>query len=623
MNRLSYISLVEIFSGMLVIAAIGNSFILSLNEAVRLFVIFIGLLYLYLKYEHKIVIKDTQTATFRYGISLLASVLVFFYIQFDPAYAWIDRVSSQERANWFAVSSSAIVVLSFVVFLWRMHSTTHGKGIKGRLSFFASSLIDLDWVVIATIATIALLIIAVGIVFPEASSAMQKSGIEKLGMSLLLYIAVVGVYRVSDLEDEQLVSYRSYHGLKISFIGLLSALFVINVLVVFKFSSAFLDQRKGISLVEDKSYHDAVVLLERTFSKTNSYSEQLNVALGQAYLGLGRYEEAIEQFGFARRAQPRSQTVEKKIGDAYSNTEFWNEAIEAYKAARRENPDPLFIFSPLCLAYLKSGKRERVVELIQEQKRIPRFELNSIGELSEFGIVLAYSGYHDEAQAQFDKALRLDKGSAITLYGRGLLENRRENWVKARNVLEKALFSDSTLTSVFYQLGVAYRHLEQDEDAFSVFEKALAANPGNILVLGNLIYLHRNAGQYGLAEDMMDRMKLSIEPSAWKGPFGSELYWTGSCWYEMELFKGRIEIRVHASGTPASNIWPRMEVSLDGQRIGAVSVVQEDKFVFAAEIKTTGFHKLTISFLNNSTAGEIGDRNLSVKEALIHYLEVY
>jgi hypothetical protein len=115
----------------------------------------------------------------------------------------------------------------------------------------------------------------------------------------------------------------------------------------------------------------------------------------------------------------------------------------------------------------------------------------------------------------------------------------------------------------------------------------------------------------------------AIQPSEWEGPTGAFLFKNVSCWKDLWLCRGEVEIRLYAWGQAARGIWPRIQVRLGEHIIGEVTVtaMEERSYSFFAEIET-GVQRLEIVLLNSFW--ELGGEHRWVKlgKAEIEYREI-
>lgn len=126
------------------------------------------------------------------------------------------------------------------------------------------------------------------------------------------------------------------------------------------------------------------------------------------------------------------------------------------------------------------------------------------------------------------------------------------------------------------------------------------------------------AAVLGLEEGLVQR----VPADAWKGPEGGNLYYLVSCWEDLTLYPGEVEIRIFARGTPALNVWPLMRVKLGEKVLGDLFVTSQEStpYSFLVQVPTKSQQRLEISFLNDYyQADPYLDRNLWIEEAEIHY----
>jgi hypothetical protein len=172
----------------------------------------------------------------------------------------------------------------------------------------------------------------------------------------------------------------------------------------------------------------------------------------------------------------------------------------------------------------------------------------------------------------------------------GELENAAENYRKALAFSKRLELDDISFHTAFKLAGVLFEQGKKDRAA-----EALALEKGFIKV---------------------------VPADAWNGPEGGNLFYPISCWKDLIFYEGEAEIRIFAHGTPALDIWPRMEVKLGDKLIDYVSVVSRESqpYSFSVYVKETGLQRLKISFLNDvHQLDPYFDRNLVIDQAEIHF----
>ena len=98
-----------------------------------------------------------------------------------------------------------------------------------------------------------------------------------------------------------------------------------------------------------------------------------------------------------------------------------------------------------------------------------------------------------------------------------------------------------------------------------------------------------------------------IAADQWEGPAGPSLAKNVSCWEDVWLLAGTVEVEIQAEGRPARGEWPRVRVELMGELLGEVEVgsAVAETFTFPTQV-ATGRHRLEVSLVNGfwSSAGE-------------------
>ena len=216
---------------------------------------------------------------------------MFVLVQFDPAYARISQLTSQEPMSWFFILTTGVVLVSFVVSFGGSYVSNPDRRIRIWLTKVWDSWSSFDRVVLIVTLGVILFMIMVYFIFLQESGKAQILGARKLGVCLLAYLSVLGIYRLPylDVKDKDHdVSLKKVSRFIVASKFVLIAFVLMILLGGYKFVSAYFDQKQGMHLVEKGEFEDAVVLLEEALKKKGYHSEELGVALGHAYWGLGQ-----------------------------------------------------------------------------------------------------------------------------------------------------------------------------------------------------------------------------------------------------------------------------------------------------------------------------------------------
>jgi len=182
-----------------------------------------------------------------------------------------------------------------------------------------------------------------------------------------------------------------------------------------------------------------------------------------------------------------------------------------------------------------------------------------------------------------------------------------------------------------YRAGQEARKRADYDNALIHFDKAQAG--GKALTLNAL----EDAACFGKADVFYQRGNLAkaaetlsmeegfintIQADAWEGPAGGMLYTNISCWKDLNLYEGEVEVRIFAWGRPSLNVWPRMRVKLGNEMLGEVDVTSAgaQPYDFLTHVKRSR-QRLEISFTNDYFDPP-ENRDLWVGKAEVHYKKI-
>lgn len=170
--------------------------------------------------------------------------------------------------------------------------------------------------------------------------------------------------------------------------------------------------------------------------------------LGLVYLSRERYDQAIVHFERAVQLKPDYAPAINSLGNAYAAQQNWDKAIEAY---------------------------ERIIE--DAFYGTPYFALSNLG--------LAYYHKNDFIQAEkyFNEALKLSPDFVQALGGLGMMYNDMGRYSEAVAKLTRAVKKDPKFAPLHFELGRAYRGLNNKRMAQTEFQQVLQLAPDSPLAL--------------------------------------------------------------------------------------------------------------------------------------------
>ena len=200
-------------------------------------------------------------------------------------------------------------------------------------------------------------------------------------------------------------------------------------------------------------------------SGTYSQAEQ-NVKMGIDMLKEGKYDQALQNFQEAEKADPKDPNAYFYEGIVYRQLGKYDEAIDAFSIAASLTTDDL---EALAETYLRRG------------------------------IVWFYKGEYGIAWDDFDEAAFncADNDPRPDLW-KGLARAKQNRWLQAVNSFAESLAHNDHFAPAYVNRGLAYLALNEPKKALEDFEQAIRQEP-------------RNAASYAKRAMALERLGRSSE----------------------------------------------------------------------------------------------------------------
>jgi tetratricopeptide (TPR) repeat protein len=200
--------------------------------------------------------------------------------------------------------------------------------------------------------------------------------------------------------------------------------------------------------------------------------------LGAAYSGLGRYEEAIEQYKRALAVDSRNDTIRFNLSLAYYKAAWFSEAsveLTRFLAANPKNPQSLNATVILADCQVRIGDYKKVIELLS-----PIADADSGNRTVAYLLGSALIGDNQISKGQeiIDRMFRDDDSAEARLLMGSmlLLADEAQNALKE---VQRALELNPKLPSVQSWYGRVLMRLGDTEKARVAFKTELANNPND------------------------------------------------------------------------------------------------------------------------------------------------
>ncbi len=204
-----------------------------------------------------------------------------------------------------------------------------------------------------------------------------------------------------------------------------------------------------------------------------AYEDALN-NVGYALAGQKKYSEAIPLYEAALRTRPNHAEVHNNLGNALSETGKIDEAIQHYLIALEQNPDHAEAHNNLGIALAMKGKLDEAVAHFQAAIRS---KPNYASAHSNLGNAFAVQHKLDEAIREYREALRHKPDDAQAHNNLGNVLAEQGKVAEAITYYREALRLNADNPEAQFNLGLALLHEGKREDAAAHLAEALRLKP--------------------------------------------------------------------------------------------------------------------------------------------------
>ncbi|HKW13180.1 MAG TPA: alkaline phosphatase family protein, partial [Candidatus Krumholzibacteria bacterium] len=131
--------------------------------------------------------------------------------------------------------------------------------------------------------------------------------------------------------------------------------------------------------------------------------------LGQRYQQKGDYKKAIENYKKAIVMRPTFYNAYNNLATCYGELKMYPEAIDALEKCIKLKPDDYYAMGNLAVIMMNTGKPDDALRFAKQAVDTEPAYVN--GHVT-YGAMLAMTKHYDEAEKQFNEALRLDPNNA-------------------------------------------------------------------------------------------------------------------------------------------------------------------------------------------------------------------
>ena len=280
--------------------------------------------------------------------------------------------------------------------------------------------------------------------------------------------------------------------------------------------------KKAVELGTDSLY--VYAQLARAYARTGQMDEALALAdelkercndgdsyynLGQVYMSIQYYDEAIEAYKKAVKLSPQQSHYKTELARAYEQAGREEEAEELYE----KSTDPDMLYQRM-RTYSRQGDLEKLLKMANRIMSSPGVrswqKRNTMQQL-----VSGYSrqGSLDELVTAFQKQLTEKSKNPDSYTNLGLIYMRQQDQIKAIEMYEKALVLVPSDYQTQGNLGQLYLQEGMYQKAVSSYRKALDAQPGLTNFYPQLAQAYIGLGEDDEAIKVADEVKKLMKDS--------------------------------------------------------------------------------------------------------------
>lgn len=225
------------------------------------------------------------------------------------------------------------------------------------------------------------------------------------------------------------------------------------------------------------------------------------VSLGDAYIALGRYNDAIRSFKNALRLEPRNTFAMNGMAYAFLGLQQPEKALPFLLEAERTDPAKGGDLPSLAYTYIMLDMNREAIETFNiVLKKAPR----NIEMLNSRGQALSGMGEHGKAVESFLAAIKIDptRGEYANLgYAYSALGMEDKAQKAFRDGIRYRPKDVESLSALGFNLFSRGRIKEAKE----IFQKVIGIEPDNVYVLNGLGYVFSAEGDHAKALEFLEK----------------------------------------------------------------------------------------------------------------------
>ncbi len=209
-------------------------------------------------------------------------------------------------------------------------------------------------------------------------------------------------------------------------------------------------------------------MCQRVLKKKKNHRDALHL-LGVVYLGLKKYNDAIEIFGKILKKDPADSKAHYHLGCVFTESGQVESALDSFKTALRHNPENKEAQLALGSAFLKKGNiKEALTNLCPVAGDFP----NDVKLFHEIGQAWHSLNNFEKAKGAYKRAIEINPQFAPAYYDLGCAELGCEEFVEAIDSFNKHLEFDKNNKFTLTNLAKAYFCMGEIDEAIRLYRES-------------------------------------------------------------------------------------------------------------------------------------------------------
>jgi tetratricopeptide (TPR) repeat protein len=240
----------------------------------------------------------------------------------------------------------------------------------------------------------------------------------------------------------------------------------------------------GEVYIELSRYSEALPSMKEAI-RINPKHRSAYYQLGFALIQMGRDEDAIEPLETSLGLDSKSRTTRNRLAEAHTNISVmlgkrkqFKESIHHIEEAIRVVPDYGPAHLSLGICYTDLGRYQKALKKFQEALKLDKNL--AVDAHYNFGIVYSKLGEPKKAIEHYQDAIKVNPKSALPNLNLGMIYSKQKNYKEAVQPLRTALrLSPQIAREANFKLGVALMKLKRYPEAVVPLREAVQLTPNN------------------------------------------------------------------------------------------------------------------------------------------------